>query len=274
MIQARVIADSLSPAGARLTTVEVVCHRFILAELNKHRVFSNSASSSRAIPFARVLAMVNSTPALPVEWGRNQRGMQARELLSPEAAVEAEEIWLEARDAAVVHAQRLADLGVHRQIVNRLLEPFAWQTVVLSSTYWDNFFALRAHPDAQPEFRDLAFEIQQVYRSSTPVFVDYGAWHLPYVTPEERRDYDIDTQRRLSVARCARTSYLNQNQVNVERDLELFQTLVSSDPMHSVPLEMVGTPASPYDGVVPGNYCGWHQWRHVWERDNKYLSLR
>ena len=148
---AEVLLDSVNPAGQRLTTFVLRFPRFVLSEFNTHRMFSRNASSSRAIPTTKLMQQLREDPVVPVEWGRNQAGMQAREVLDAVAASAAEAEWLAARDAALAHAEQLRAIGAHKQIVNRVLEPWMWTSVIVSSTTYDNFFTLRCHPDAQPE---------------------------------------------------------------------------------------------------------------------------
>ena len=81
---ARIIADSMGPNGARVTTFELTMPRIVLAEHNTHRMYSRNAASSRAIPVEKMLTPIEEAPMLPVWWGKNQSGMQAREVLSDE----------------------------------------------------------------------------------------------------------------------------------------------------------------------------------------------
>jgi hypothetical protein len=279
-IEAKVILDSISPHGQRLTTVEVNIHRFILAEVNTHRQFSRSAQSSRAIPVKKMIERILEDPAIPVEWGKNIAGMQSKELLVNGEAVQAELIWRQAMQSAVEFAEKLMYLGVHKQLANRLIEPFMWQRVIISSTEWDNFFNLRAHPDAQPEFREVAYKILEAYKNSTPQILDYGDWHTPYITEEEYNELDVEARKNVSVARCARVSYLNNDGTrDLEKDLELFTRLDTTEPKHSAPCEHVATPAKTVwsydfggdhyidsDGeMLKGNFRGWEQYRHILE---------
>ena len=153
---ARVLLDSVSPLGVRLTTLEVTFPRFVLAEFNTHRMFSRNSASSRAIPTAKLIERVEQDPVLPLEWGRNKAGMSASDLLSAEEAEAAQRVWLRARDDAIARARELLDLKVHKQELNRILEPFLWHTVIVTATQWDNFFELRCSSNAQPEIRKAA----------------------------------------------------------------------------------------------------------------------
>lgn len=250
---ARVLLDSVSEAGTRLTTVEVTFPRFVLAEFNTHRQFSRNSASSRAIPTSKIIERVESDPVTPLEWGRNQKGMSASEQLSAEEEEEAKRAWLEARDCAVEQAQRLHHLSVHKQIVNRLLEPFLWHTVIVTATEWENFFELRCSPNAQPEIREAAIRIRDAMNASTPALVHQGEWHMPLVQPDERQ-LDIEVLKRVSVARCARVSYLtHEGTREIKKDLELYERL--KDDRHLSPFEHVATPAN--DAAFHANFRGW-----------------
>jgi hypothetical protein len=259
--RARVVADSISPEGVRLTTIEARIHRFVLAELNTHRSFSRNSASSRAIPVARTIESVETDPALPVEFGTARRGMQAGPPLASD--LEARAVWLEARDEAVSAARRLVDLGVHKQLVNRLLEPFMWHTVIVTATDWDGFWMLRCSDLAQPEIRVAAEAMREARRRSTPVLVDEEGWHLPYLQADEG-DLDLLTARKVAVARCARVSYLTHDgRRDLAEDLAFYDRLISADPPHASPLEHVATPAIGGDRSSKGNLRGWVQLRHM-----------
>ncbi len=262
-IQAKVIADSISPAGVRLVTLQLQFHRFILSEFNTHRVFSRNASSSRAIPVEKIIKQVRENPAIPIHWGKNQRGMQATEELSDEQEAAALAAWLEARDHAVESAQKLVGIGLHKQVVNRLLEPWQWAHDVVTSTEWDNFFSLRVHKDAQPEMETLAVKMRAAMEASTPILRMEDDWHLPYILAEERLGLSLAQQIRSSVARCARVSYMNHDgtEPDVAKDSELYERLALHVPPHMSPLEHQATPGN----NRTGNFSGWRQWRKMAE---------
>ena len=203
-ISARVVADSKAlSTGIRLTSVEVVMPRFLLAEFNTHRVFSRNSASSRAIPVERRLIQIRDEPFVPGAFARNKPGMQAGEALDERDASKARDAWLAGRDAAIAACERLLDAGVHKQWANRLLEPFAWHTVLVTSTEWSNFFALRMHPAAQPEMQAVAAAMHQVMFSSTAAELDDDEWHLPYVDAADAHALSDADLVRVSVARCA-----------------------------------------------------------------------
>lgn len=262
--RATVVLDSVSERGARVTTIEVTLHRFVLAELNTHRVFSRNSASSRAIPTRTQLLRVLEDPALPVEFGANQRGMQAGEPLAGDELGQAHAAWLRARDAAVDAAQDLLELGVHKQVVNRLLEPFMWHTVIVTATDWEGFWQQRCSPLAQPEITLAATAMRTAFDASTPTPVADRGWHTPYVRPDEA-DLPVEVRKRISAARCARVSYLTHDgRRDVSADEQLYERLVTADPPHWSPLEHVATPA-PADQPQVGNLRGWRQLRHVVE---------
>lgn len=267
---ARVLLDSISPAGARLTTMEVTFHRFILPEFNTHRAFSRNAASSRAIPIKKVIARVRDDPAMPVFWGKNQSGMAAREEIGEAARGRAQAEWERALANALESAERLArpEIDLHKQLVNRILEPFSWITVIVSATEWANFFTQRCHPDAQPEIHHLAELMLAAYRASAPRETLPGGWHLPLILPDER-SLDSATLRKLAVARCARVSYLTHDNVrDIAKDLELYDRLMSGGANgHWSPTEHVATPLADARESC-ANFRGWKQFRKSFGGEN------
>jgi thymidylate synthase ThyX len=259
---AEVLLDSVNPAGQRLTTFVLRFPRFVLSEFNTHRMFSRNASSSRAIPTAKLMQQLREHPVVPVEWGRNQAGMQARDVLDADAAIAAEAAWLSARDAALAHAEQLRTIGVHKQIVNRVLEPWMWTSVIVSSTTYDNFFTLRCHPDAQPEIKRLADLRREAFTASTPVARSAGEWHLPFVGPDDDA-LAIEERKQVSVARCARVSYLTHvGTRDIDADKRLHQQLL--DAGHWSPFEHAAMAAA--DGARFNNFSGWQAYRHQMEQ--------
>jgi thymidylate synthase ThyX len=261
---ARVLLDSVSPAGIRLTTMEVRYPRFIHSELLTHRVLSRNSSSSRAIPIRKMIEAVRSDPALPMWWGRNQSGMQAREEIDQATRALAEAEWKLALEDALEHAERLtaSDINLHKQLVNRILEPFAWITVIVTATEWANFFTQRTHEDAQPELKHIAGLMLQAYRESTPRSLELGEWHTPLIQPDEEVGLSQDERLRISVARCARVSYLSHDGTRDHaKDIELYERLVGGGANgHWSPFEHVATPLR--DAATwSGNFRGWEHYR-------------
>ena len=244
MISAKVILDSITDEGVRITTLQLRFHRYILPEWNTHRVFSRNASSSRAIPFTKSLKNILNGIAYPVHWGQNMPGMQAKTEVKKKKL--AKFVWKSAAYSAVAFAWTLNKLGLHKQVVNRLLEPFTYTDVIVTSTQWANFFELRNHSDADPSIHALASEIYRVYNESTPKKLSYGAWHLPYIRQEEIENINFTDEKliQMSVARCARVSYLTHDGKipSIEKDLKLYNQLIVSRPLHASPAEHQVTP--------------------------------
>ncbi len=266
-IHARVVADSLSPQGKRITTLQLKYPRFIHSEFMTHRMFSRNASSSRAIPVQRMIDMVREDTAMPIHWGKNQSGMQAHEELSAEAQDTVKKLWVMAREEAIATVEAMMGQGLHKQVANRILEPFMHITVLVTATEWDNFFELRDHPDAQPEIRELAIQMKRAMGSSGQERLELNDWHLPYVTHDEIATYGNLNCIRLSVARCARVSYLTHDGLrpSYEKDIDLYNRLVGSVPLHASPAEHQATP-SMFEHMSSGNLVGWIQFRKVLEQ--------
>jgi hypothetical protein len=270
-VPAKIILDSINSQGDRLTTMEVTFHRFVLAEFNTHRAFSRNSASSRAIPVEKQLKRVAENPALPLEWASEIKGMQGGPELDGELFDRAAELWIGVRDHTVkaveayVLAQKEDDLPrLHKSLLNRLLEPFMWHTVIVSSTEWQNFFDQRCSPLAQPEIRDVAEDMRRAYEFSDPQHLERFDWHTPYIQPDEA-NLSMTDRVKVSAARCARVSYLTHDgERDIDKDLELFDRLVSADPPHWSPLEHVARPVASPGDVARGNFSGWEQLRHLW----------
>lgn len=296
-VDARVLLASENPNGDQLVTMLMRYPRWLHAEVMTHRMFSRNAASSRAIPVHRMLRMIEDDPATPEHWGAEQRGMQSGDVLSNQALAECQTIWREARLSALGFARRLAERGLHKSLINRLVEPWMPYTVLVSATSWSNFFALRAHPDAQPEFQLLAYRAANAYLKAPIQKLQWGQWHIPF---GDRMPEGLSENQRIkvAVARAARLSYLtHEGEMDVEKDLELYSRLMERDPLHASPAEHVamaspcltldsdvGRPESiddlwvsdgvvrgkcrlplPYDHdlVHQGNFRGFTQWRKM-----------
>jgi len=287
-IQAKIILDSISPLGVRLTTFELEYPRFILAEFNTHRMISKNTASSRAIPVQKMLEYVTTSPAVPVEWGKNQPGMRADHQVDSETAKNAETTWLQARDHAVRFSAVLHELGIHKQVANRLVEPFQTVKTVATATEWANLWWLRDHPDAQPEFRELAHQMHELYKQSQPAPIHWWEWHLPYVPTKQAFNHhqmfiDSDTGLEMSVTDaiqvsascCAQVSY-RKTDMTLEKARRIYHQLIESKPAHASPVEHQARPMHPsedYPGTPgvshrdisgelwSGNFRGWIQHR-------------
>lgn len=270
-ITAKIVADTVGPLyGTRITTMLLRYPRFIHAEFMTHRMFSRNASSSRAIPVKRLIEDVMIDPAMPLFWGKNQPGMQAYEehnakvyMTGPTGEAEGlrrEEAWRWGLEHAISLAKAYEEAGYHKQIVNRLLEPWAHINVVVTATEWDNFFALRTHKTAQPEIQVLAKAMQAALEESTPI---RSGWHIPFC---KRGEYPWMENSLLSAARCARTSYLTHDmkEPDYEADMKLARRLMEpedSGPPHMSPFEHAAVES---EGKY-ANYTNWQSKRHLLE---------
>lgn len=255
-----IIADSIAPNGKRLITWELTYPRFIHAELMTHRVFSRNAASSRAIPNKKLRSKIAKNPVVPLSFGANQKGMQAGVELSGWRRKLAEKIWSIARWPNLFFSWILGSLlGVHKQTANRLVESHMAITVLVTATEFDNWFRLRTNENAQPEIRWVAEQMQVLYREHKPKQLAMGDWHLPFIGDDDVM-YSEDEKKRISVARCARVSYLTHDgRRNYQEDVRLADALAKNG--HWSPYEHVAQ-AQP-EGVFSwsGNFCGWHQYR-------------
>ena len=286
--QVNVVADSISVFDKRLTTFQLRYWRGIHSELMTHRKFSRCAGSSRARPSQAIINQVRDTPWGPPNWGANQPGMQADKELPPEKILQAKGIWSQAAQAAAVQAQLLLHEGAHKQIVNRILEPFTFIDVVVTSTEYNNWWALREDEGADPSIRLLAKSMHEAFDASTPKLLRVGDWHLPFVDIEKETAAVIEflqnqnathhitpmevmkVLQKVSAARCARTSYRNFDGTvaPIEDDVVLFKKLVSSTLVHASPLEHQATPDAWIDNKwahpnMHGNFTGWVQHRKL-----------
>ena len=272
MIAAKIVADSISEKGARITTWDLTYPRFILAEVNTHRMCARGSASSRAIPIAKILESVEKDPAMPIHYGANQAGMQARSVLSKEDEQWAKDIILDLRDKAVDAAKMLAEVGLHKQVANRYLEPWFHMRTVLTTTTVANLLSLRVHEDAQPEFAELGEKMLSSLENSDPFQVGKYGWHLPFVSLQEQgalkeAGYSTQTIAWISAARCGAVSYVNHNnRKDWDAEVERARGFMRSG--HGGPLEHA---CSAHD--LPhweGPFYGWKQLRKFSEGERVF----
>lgn len=284
-ITAKIVADSVSSvSGDRITTFELEYHRYIHGEVMTHRMFSRNAASSRAIPVKNMLELVRNSPAMPIHWGKNQAGMQAKEECDEPLGFDQElsngwknltkdVAWKAGADNAAMLAEKFSEACYHKQIVNRLVEPFQMIKVVVTATSFDNFFWLRFHEDSQPEICELARCMLVAYKRSKPQKLNPGEWHLPFVYSERYEDglkyyqqdedgqmFFIDTEAalKLSASCCAQVSYRKSDN-SLEKAETVWERLVASQPVHASPTEHQATPMqSPEGFIVVHTEQGWH----------------
>ena len=297
-ISAKIVADSVSKTGVRMVTMELEYPRFILSEMNTHRMLSKNSASSRAIPVNRMIELINENPAIPVHWGKNQSGMVAQESLPEFTQRAVQAAWLAAKDYALSVVRVLSDSGLHKQVANRVSEPWQRMKTVISGTEWANLLWLRDHADAQPEFAELASCIRQVMESSNPVLLHPHEWHLPYIATS-RLDtgevvyLDTNGERlslsdavKISTSCCAQVSYRRLDDSKAKA-LDIYEKLIGADRKHFSPFEHQATPmfssinarnfinqptvgvthADKWGNVWSGNFRGWIQHRKILEEN-------
>lgn len=293
-IVARIITDSIYN-GHRMTTFELEYNRWILAEVNTHRVISKNSASSRAVPFEKMTEMIDAAPAMPVHWGKNQAGMTAKEELSDNDISVAKTSWISAKNAVMTFSKHLYSMNLHKQVINRLLEPWSMMKTVASGTDWGNLLYLRDDEDAQPEFRELAICIRKCLEDSVPTELKVSEWHLPYVTTTRidgvikyldstGSGLELEEAKKISASCCAQVSYRRLNETK-EKALEIFGKLFSGRKPHMSPTEHQATPIKKRlsvneifdfstweDGIThvdrncvlhSGNLSGWIQYRQT-----------
>jgi len=258
-MQVEVILASSHLGCPPIYTLRLRYPRILHSEVMTHRTFSRNARSSRAVPVQKMLDEVRNTPFVPWHWGANQKGMQATEECNElikfrNDTVSREAAWLRARDNAVSAAEGFMNAGYHKQIPNRLLEPFMWIDTLITATDWANFLWLRDHEAAEPHLQDLARLVRQALDECVPQTLEENQWHTPYVD-----DQDL----RVSAARCARISYTPFDG-NGDRDSEIarYDSLIGSDRVHASPVEHQALPdPTNYAPHLHGNLTGWIQFR-------------
>lgn len=270
-ISARIIAHSIAN-NIELITMQMLAPKFLDAEFEKHRMISSNSSSDRAIPLDTLIAI---SDYLPKDIRFNQNGMQGREVMSDD------EVALFHEDLIKLHGYTKEIITrwnhVHKQHVNRYFLGFSWQNKIATATEWDNFFNLRLHPDAQPEMQELARVMKEAMEASSPQELAPGEWHLPYVYINGGGD--LEECIKMSVARCARVSFLNHDNStpNIDKDIALYDKLLEAG--HMSPFEHVATPMKQdsfnvhaeegithidkYDNLWSGNFKSWIQHRQL-----------
>lgn len=261
-IKATVLADSINSLGNKLTAFEIEYPRIVLAELNTHCMLARCSASSRAIPFEK---MKQQLTGRPVRFGAANPGMQDKgeehnaPVYNGEFPFSVEEWWEGARAHAIFRAQALFDAGYHKQVYNRLTEPFQMMRTVISATEWDNFFWLRNDGAADPTLHELARCMQEAKEQSNPNLLMPGEWHLPYIYARRFEDnilrYFLDYEdymqwnneltleeaQIVSVARTAAVSFRNED-YGVVKSKEVFNRLIEGDRKHASAFEHAGTP--------------------------------
>lgn len=264
MFSAKVLADSTNCCDNRLTTMELTYPRCVHSEFLTHRMFSRNAASSRAIPVEKMIEQVERDPFIPIHWGKAQKGMQAYEVMNELEAKLCLAEWNSARLHSVENVKWLVRYGLHKQIANRLLEPWIWITVIATGNEgsWNNFFALRCHHEAEPHIQAIAYMARDMRNQSTPQKLSDGQWHLPLIGFEGDELLSVEDQVKVSVGRNARISYLTHDgRRDVQADIDLHDRLLASK--HFSPFEHVACSSriSVCDWWQGNLGSGWEQYR-------------
>lgn len=261
-IRAAVLAHSVSAvSGKEIVTFLVDFPRFILAEINTHRIFSRNGASSRAIPVAKSIERVTYHPVVPIHFGQNKAGMTADQEVDAVTRTGAKTIWDIASVNAIAAANALNDLRIHKQVTNRVLEPFSYMRMVVTATELDNFFWLRLHEHADPHINELARVMLFALQESVPTILEHGDYHVPffgngYWTPEIEARYGVTAQQAIehSMSCCAQTSYRKLD-MSAEKTEDIIKKLFGGDRAHSSCAEHQATPmAVPTVGHIPKDY--------------------
>lgn len=271
-ISAEVVQASVGPNGVPIHTLRLVYPRFIHSEFMTHRLFSRNAASSRAIPISKIQDQVLNDPAKPVHFGINQKGMQAETELTGTAREIAEMFWDNAGGHMANRVQDLVNLNVHKQVVNRLLEPWQWMVVIVTATNWNNFFHLRCHKDAQPEIKVLAELAKKALEESVPFQLDAGEYHVPfvervreeeglkYLLPPDDEGYQFYCTPadavKVSASVCAQTSFRALD-YSLDKALAIYDRLVESKPVHASPFEHQAVALKIPEDIAVFFPCNW-----------------
>ena len=275
-ITAKIIADSYSAInGKRITTFELQYPRFIHSELMTHRLFSRNAMSSRAVPIEKMIEQVRSDPAKPIHWGKNQSGMQSKQQLDGFELDIVQALWENSANEVAHTAKQMSQQGAHKQIVNRILEPFQLMKTVLTATEFDNFFWLRKHEDAQPEIKELAERMyeQLEWNKLLTVELDSGDWHTPYYEAGywlKESETPLEDALAISSSCCAQVSYRLLDD-SIEKARKVYQRLVESTPVHASPFEHQATPIE-FDGANTTNGFIWEEGVTSIDRNGDFWS--
>lgn len=272
-MEVKIIEDSISPRGIRLTTFQTRYWRPIHSEIMTHRDFSRNARSSRAVPVKVLLTEQIYVP----QFGYNKSGMQAKdEPVDPATQARWAKEWEQLAEINRAQVKKWGEEGMHKQHANRPLEWFGWIDVLITSTNWANFYGLRLDKTAMPEFQELAHAMREAHNRSKPHSrrpypQDPWNWHLPYISDEERETIPIPELCRLSTARCARLSYEPfDGEAKFEAEMRRYNLLIESRPVHASPAEHQAYPddqnfkvwKSEWDHPeLHGNLRGWCQYR-------------
>jgi hypothetical protein len=254
-----------SDTGKRLATFVIKIPKFIWGHIISHRALSRNSASSRAIPAKRVRNSVLKTPFLPIYFGENKPGMQSGKRLTGLRLWVSKKIWLWSRYVPVFFHYLGDKIGIHKEVLNRMIEPWLMIDIIVSGTEWNNFLVLRNNQEAQPETRNVAEQIDFLLKNTKPEILKTGEWHLPFILDNEQ-PLDLETKKKISAARCARVSYslFDGKKSDISSDLRLCEKLSSSG--HWSPFEHSAEALKKKERI--GNFIGWKQYRKEFKSES------
>jgi thymidylate synthase ThyX len=250
----------------KIATFVITIPKFLQAQINSHRALSRNSGSSRAIPAKMIRKRVIDNPFIPVEFGHNQPGMRGGKKVSGIRLFLAKKCWLWARFIPCTFHYLGEKLNIHKEVLNRLIEPWMFTEVVLTATEWNNFIKLRSENAAQPEIQIIAKEIDMLLENEKSQILKTGQWHLPFISDEELVRFDMATLQKISVARCARVSYklYDGTGSTIEKDVALCDRLIKMG--HWSPFEHIAMATETLNRS--GNFIGWDQYRKEFEQED------
>lgn len=256
--------------ASRLDSIYGVFPKMVLGERNRHRSFSLSDRSSRAVPPEKLIAEIRSGEglAMPAKFRRRTTGMGGGEELTGDELIEAQLDWIEDALNACDSAER-AMLREAKETVNRRLDMFIYMHTLQTGTRdgWLNYLGLRLDAGADPTIQVFAQRCFEVYKAAEPNRLSPGSWHLPFVDVDEVATTDILIN--LSAARCAHISYndLETGQrMTLERALGIAVKLKDFRPLHASPFEHQATPDT--RAIIGSGPHARQQWMNQWQWGN------
>lgn len=220
-ISAFVVEDS-KVGNNRLTSLVLKFPRTVLAEFNTHRVFSRNSASSRARSVKATIKEVIENPYIPL-WTINKAGMSGHwasprvEAEATEVYLAGRDAAVRTALALLVGSDRIEGFGrddkeiasrysevvdyyydhmysgtgaepdfglsVHKQVLNRVLEPYMFHEVIVTSSYFDNFLKLRDHNEADPAIWGVSHLLGEAIAHSEPTISEI---HAPFSSNLEK----------------------------------------------------------------------------------------
>lgn len=264
LIRAEVVLDSL--CYTRLTTLRITYPRSIHDQVLMYRSWSRTCKNTRGEPIEDMIQRVCESPYIPDRFPRNGQGMVPSSYLEGKEADDARHAWMTALNSALYSAHHLQYRGIHKELVNDLLSPFAMIETLVTSTEWRNFVKMSKESGAgQDAIRILAEKIETCLDDSEPSLLWDNQWHLPYISEDEKQSRTDDV-RKLSYARCCTMDCTDE-------DVSRFDRFTNTQYPYLAPAEHI---ARPMVGTH-SNFNGWISLRKFIEMnvdDNYPVKVR